>query len=114
MDDEQSLLEQVRQKEGELKKKLQDIHDLNEKKIDAAKKKADENVAKAEYESDEEIKRFFAEQRLELQKEMDDLKKLNSDRKNEIIARGEENQQKVVSRLVSLVSMKEEYAAEND
>lgn len=39
MEDEQSLLEQVRQKEGELKKKFETIHDLNEKKITEAKRK---------------------------------------------------------------------------
>jgi vacuolar-type H+-ATPase subunit H len=114
MEDEQSLLEQVRQKEGELKKKFEAIHDLNEKKIADAKKKAAETIDNAECESDEETKHFFDEQRLEMQKEIEGLKKLNNARKTEIIARGEENQQKAVRRIASLVSMKEEYAAEND
>lgn len=114
MEDEQSLLEQVRQKEGELKKKFGTIHDLNEKKITDATKKAAENITRAERESDEETRRFFDEQRLGMQKEMDDLKNQNNARKAEIIARGEENLQKAVCRIVNLVAMKEEYAAEND
>ena len=114
MEDEQSLLEQVRQKEGELKKKFETIHDLNEKKITEAKKKAVETIARAELQSGEETKVFFAEQRLEMQKEMDDLKKLNNTRKTGIIARGEENLEKAVCRIADLVSMREEYAAEND
>ncbi len=114
MEDEQSLLEQVRQKEGELKKKFETIHDLNEKKITEAKKKAAENIARAELQSDEETNVFFAEKRLELQKEMDSLKELNNARKTEIIARGEENLENAVCRIANLVSMKEEYAAEND
>lgn len=114
MDDEQSLLEQVRQKEGELKKKFEIIHDMNEKKITDAKLKAAENIARAGRESDEAIKRFFEVQNLELQKEMDDLKQLNDARKTKILARGEENLQNAVCRIVNLVSMREDYAAEND
>ncbi len=114
MEDEQSLLEQVRQKESELKKKYETIRSLNEIKIAEAKKKAAENITRAELQSDEETNVFFAEQRLEMQKEVDDLKKLNNARKTEIIARGEENLEKAVCRIADLVSMREEYAAEND
>lgn len=45
---------------------------------------------------------------------MDSLKELNNARKTEIIARGEENLENAVCRIANLVSMKEEYAAEND
>ncbi len=113
MDDEQSLLEQVRQKEGELKTNFEIIRVLNERKILEAKNQAADNIAAAERESEEETRRYCALQRLGMQKEMDGLKQLNDARKTEISARGEENLQKAVSRIVNLVSMKDDYAAEN-
>lgn len=113
MDEEQSLLEQVRQKEGELKKKIDAIQNLTEKKILEAKKKASENIAAAGPESDKEIEGWSAIQKDKLQNEMDDLKKQNSDRKIKILARGEQNLPKAVDRIINLVSL-EPYAAEND